>query len=300
VLSLTDYIGWRFGFAAKTYVVVLVLFNMSIGAPSARTARRRTPRPLSRPLSPLSTPSPHRLSLFFPLSLPLTLSLSLPCPPPPTRAALLAEFTTIGTIFQAYVGSVAYPMIIVVGVLTLAYTAYGGLLVSIYTDQVQGESSSFVRSQRCGRACAGGVGWGARACVRACVRACDCGHGGTDTAWHPPFVARLRCCRRHQRAVLRRGGGLRGGNLQARREPLPAAAWRAPGRLRAQLVAAASSRACAPPLPPAPLRPQSLPKPMPCSPEDYFCISGTPKCGDFEAAGMACPTVRAAPCSACG
>lgn len=31
VLSLTDFIGWRFGFASKTYVVLLILFNMSIG-----------------------------------------------------------------------------------------------------------------------------------------------------------------------------------------------------------------------------------------------------------------------------
>lgn len=53
-------------------------------------------------------------------------------------AALLAEYTTIGSIFTSYVGSVPYPMVIVVGVLTAAYTAYGGLLVSIYTDQIQG------------------------------------------------------------------------------------------------------------------------------------------------------------------
>lgn len=31
VLSLTDFIGWRYGWVAKTYVVLLCLFNMSIG-----------------------------------------------------------------------------------------------------------------------------------------------------------------------------------------------------------------------------------------------------------------------------
>ena len=31
VLSLTDYMGWRFGFIAKTLVVTIILFNMSIG-----------------------------------------------------------------------------------------------------------------------------------------------------------------------------------------------------------------------------------------------------------------------------
>jgi Na+/proline symporter len=36
------------------------------------------------------------------------------------------------------VGSVNYPIIIVVGILTLIYTAYGGLAVSILTDQIQG------------------------------------------------------------------------------------------------------------------------------------------------------------------
>jgi len=50
---------------------------------------------------------------------------------------MLAEFTTIGGLFQDFVGSVNYPIVIVVGILTTAYTAYGGLLVSIVTDQVQ-------------------------------------------------------------------------------------------------------------------------------------------------------------------
>lgn len=55
--------------------------------------------------------------------------------------ALLAEFTTIGAIFSDFVGSVSYGIIILVGGLTLLYTAYGGLAVSIATDQAQGVAS---------------------------------------------------------------------------------------------------------------------------------------------------------------
>lgn len=51
--------------------------------------------------------------------------------------ALCAEYTTIGSLFQDFVGSKSYPIIIVVGALTTTYTAYGGLVVSIVTDQVQ-------------------------------------------------------------------------------------------------------------------------------------------------------------------
>lgn len=82
VLSLTDYVGWRFGYIAQSYIVCFVCFNMSI--------------------------------------------------------SMLAEYTTIGSLFGSYVGSETYPIIIVVGVLTMIYTAYGGLLVSLITDQVQG------------------------------------------------------------------------------------------------------------------------------------------------------------------
>ena len=49
--------------------------------------------------------------------------------------AMLAEYTTIGSLFQGFVDTVNYPIIIIVGVITMIYTAYGGLLVSIATDQ---------------------------------------------------------------------------------------------------------------------------------------------------------------------
>lgn len=39
MLSLTDFMGWRFGWAAKTYVVMLCLFNMSIGELRERAVR---------------------------------------------------------------------------------------------------------------------------------------------------------------------------------------------------------------------------------------------------------------------
>jgi hypothetical protein len=88
VFSLSDFMGWRFGPVAKTVVVLVALFNMSI--------------------------------------------------------ALLAEYTTIGTIFSDFVGSVSYGIIIVIGVLTLLYTAAGGLAVSIATDQIQGIASALL------------------------------------------------------------------------------------------------------------------------------------------------------------
>lgn len=55
--------------------------------------------------------------------------------------ALLAEFTTMGALFQAFVGTVPYGIIIAIGALTILYTVYGGLVVSIATDQVQGIAS---------------------------------------------------------------------------------------------------------------------------------------------------------------
>lgn len=90
VLSLTDFIRWRFGFWAQMYVALLVLFNMSI--------------------------------------------------------AMLAEYSTVGSFFGQYLDSTPVPIIVVVGVLTLAYTIYGGLLVSIFTDQIQGAAASLLFS----------------------------------------------------------------------------------------------------------------------------------------------------------
>ncbi|KAI9144516.1 hypothetical protein BKA69DRAFT_1025752 [Paraphysoderma sedebokerense] len=52
--------------------------------------------------------------------------------------ALLSEYSVIGSIFRDFLGSTQYPIIVIVGIFTMAYTAYGGLLISIITDQFQG------------------------------------------------------------------------------------------------------------------------------------------------------------------
>ncbi|KAI9152541.1 hypothetical protein H9P43_009333 [Blastocladiella emersonii ATCC 22665] len=55
-----------------------------------------------------------------------------------TAMGMISEFSTMGSIFAAFVKSTPYPIVALVGVTTLAYTAYGGLLISIVTDQLQG------------------------------------------------------------------------------------------------------------------------------------------------------------------
>ncbi|KDD77100.1 hypothetical protein H632_c19p2 [Helicosporidium sp. ATCC 50920] len=90
VLSLTDYVGWRFGCVGRCLAMGILLFNMSV--------------------------------------------------------FLLAEYTTVGALFGEFVGSPTYPVIIVVGVLTMVYTAYGGLHVSILTDKIQGIASAALLS----------------------------------------------------------------------------------------------------------------------------------------------------------
>ena len=56
---------------------------------------------------------------------------------------MLAEFTTIGALFKDFVGDKNFPIIIVMAILTTVYSAYGGLLVSIVTDQIQAGVSLF-------------------------------------------------------------------------------------------------------------------------------------------------------------
>jgi len=50
---------------------------------------------------------------------------------------LLAELTTIGALFRDFVGGGALPMILISSFLATLYTTYGGLRVSIVTDQLQ-------------------------------------------------------------------------------------------------------------------------------------------------------------------
>jgi Na+/proline symporter len=57
------------------------------------------------------------------------------------------QYTAIGDLFEHYVGGERIGIIIFVGTTTALYTASGGLLVSIVTDQAQ------VRVYVCVRAC---------------------------------------------------------------------------------------------------------------------------------------------------
>jgi Na+/proline symporter len=50
---------------------------------------------------------------------------------------LLAEYTTIGSIFSGFVGSVSWGIILVIATLTMSYTTYGGLVVSIATGEAR-------------------------------------------------------------------------------------------------------------------------------------------------------------------
>lgn len=51
--------------------------------------------------------------------------------------ALTAEFTAVGDLFSIVVGSVRWPMVVIIGLVSTMYTTYGGLHVSIITDQVR-------------------------------------------------------------------------------------------------------------------------------------------------------------------
>lgn len=51
--------------------------------------------------------------------------------------ALTVEYTTVGALFSQVIPSTAIPIVIIIGVVASIYTAYGGLHVSIITDQVQ-------------------------------------------------------------------------------------------------------------------------------------------------------------------
>ncbi|KNC82499.1 hypothetical protein SARC_05225, partial [Sphaeroforma arctica JP610] len=84
-MSFHHFIGWRFGYVAKTMVILIGMFNMGL--------------------------------------------------------ALLAEYTTTGSLFKDYVGSTNLPVIITIGVLTVFYTTLGGLHVSIVTDRIQAIAS---------------------------------------------------------------------------------------------------------------------------------------------------------------
>lgn len=51
--------------------------------------------------------------------------------------AMTAEYTAVGDLFELVVGTQRVPIVVIIGVVSMIYTAYGGLYISIITDQWQ-------------------------------------------------------------------------------------------------------------------------------------------------------------------
>ncbi len=51
--------------------------------------------------------------------------------------AMTAEYTAVGDLFELVIGTNRVPIVVIIGVVSMLYTAYGGLYVSIITDQWQ-------------------------------------------------------------------------------------------------------------------------------------------------------------------
>lgn len=49
--------------------------------------------------------------------------------------ALTAEFTAVGDLYEIVIGAVRWPIVVIIALVSTIYTAYGGLHVSIITDQ---------------------------------------------------------------------------------------------------------------------------------------------------------------------
>jgi Na+/proline symporter len=120
VLSVGDFVGFRFGPTAKLLVVLLVMFNMSIGM----LAEYTTMGSLFKVLL-ISSDFVFSLVRESPLSERLS---------PLSRSLGLGRFFLL----QDFVGTSNIPIIVIVGAVTLVYTAYGGLFISLITDRVQG------------------------------------------------------------------------------------------------------------------------------------------------------------------
>ncbi len=55
--------------------------------------------------------------------------------------AMTAEYTAVGDLFELVVGTERVPIVVIIGVVSMIYTAYGGLYISIITDQWQVSTS---------------------------------------------------------------------------------------------------------------------------------------------------------------
>ena len=51
--------------------------------------------------------------------------------------AMTAEYTAVGDLFELVIGTNRVLIVVIIGVVSMLYTAYGGLYVSIITDQWQ-------------------------------------------------------------------------------------------------------------------------------------------------------------------
>ena len=58
--------------------------------------------------------------------------------------ALTAEFTAVGDLFNLVIGAVRWPIVVIIALVSTTYTTYGGLHVSIITDQVHTTTQSSV------------------------------------------------------------------------------------------------------------------------------------------------------------
>ncbi|KAJ3361816.1 hypothetical protein GGF32_006991 [Allomyces javanicus] len=61
-----------------------------------------------------------------------------------TALGVISEYSTMGSIFQSFVHATPYPVVAFVGISTMVYTYFGGLLISIVTDQMQGVFSALL------------------------------------------------------------------------------------------------------------------------------------------------------------
>lgn len=55
--------------------------------------------------------------------------------------AMTAEYTAVGDLYATVINSTRWPIVVIIGVVSMMYTAAGGLYVSIVTDQWQVSNS---------------------------------------------------------------------------------------------------------------------------------------------------------------
>ncbi|CAM9319928.1 unnamed protein product [Heterosigma akashiwo] len=125
-------------YASFAGMIGLIFYALACGMPflviafAGPVIQRRLPNVTS-----LAEYMGHRFGAYSQIYVALIILLNM-------AVATIVEYITIGTLFEVYLGSTGWPMVVVIGMLTLFYTTWGGLLVSIATDQVQGICSFFL------------------------------------------------------------------------------------------------------------------------------------------------------------